>query len=166
MSAFHGSNVKAILDALSGATGVLHEIGTDADAKLSREDRVVWIPRASTIVRATEQPEDGKACATRRIRFDVMVYASDFDAQTRLEDTLISGGLVTFSEGGFDPFGRESAYSGGTAEAPGFARPVPVVLLVPVYEQAFIAGTIGAPDQSGQVVNTQGENPELVGVSP
>lgn len=161
MSYFAGSNVEEILAQLSTAMGVTNAIGKKEKDEHSSSNRIVWVPKKGKFAAPREQPDDGHAEAEERIIFDVTVWGATFDQLEDLVHKLISTGLVEFSPNGFDPFTHgEGNYTGGDARSKGFARTIPIALLVPVYSETFTIGSGDAPAAAGEVTNTYGEEPE------
>lgn len=157
---FAASPIVELLRSVSTATSIAHEIGPGVDAAHGEPSRVTWVPRVSRIEPLRLQPRDGRACAQRRIRFDVVMVAPDWEALRALEDGVVvaldaRGPLaVAYGDG-------EYAIS---ATLCSLRREVEVI--EPIYAERF---TVVAPSTAGtksQVTSPTGEDPEIVHEEP
>lgn len=151
---FAGSHVEAFLVELEASTGRPHVVGSEEDAAAAEPTRTVWVPKESVLEPPAVQPRDGRACAQRRVKFDVVLRAASFAELEEVEEALVVGldvGPRTVR------WGNPAQYS--TTEGRfTLRREVEVCFLV--YSERHLVGRPLAATTSTVVTDTLGQDPE------
>ncbi len=86
---YAGSHLEAFLQLVEQRSSVPQLVGTEADAANAEPTRVVWVPRERVTESPRVHPADGRACAQRRVKFDVFMRAASFAELEEIEDAVI-----------------------------------------------------------------------------
>ncbi len=152
-----GSHMEAFIAALEGASSMPHAVGSEADAAAAEPTRTVWVPKESVGEPPRVQAKGARACAQRRVKFDVYLRASSFAELEQVEDALIVG-LDTILPGpGAVRWGNPGQYS--TTEG-SFTLRREVELCFAVHSETHITGRPLTARTSTTITDPLGENPE------
>ncbi len=123
---------EALLAEMTTLSGVANLLGVEADSENTNAQRVVWIPLKWTTGKLAVQPVDGHGVREHGRRYNVAMYADNYDALIVLFHAVYRALDTKLTLQGFD-FG-EGEPKGGSG---GWGIVVPVTLKGPIYVEVY-----------------------------